>query len=228
MISQIPPIVLAFGGLFALVAGIINVVGYLSFEHQAVTHLTGTTTLLGAAVAASDTSQVAHLLFVIGSFLLGAVLSGFIVQDSTLKLGRRYGVVLVLESIALFGSVPLLEQHSHFGMYLAGLACGLQNAMATTYSGTVIRTSHVTGMFTDLGIFLGQFLRGLPVNRRRLLVSLTIILCFFFGGVVGGLLFPLFSFSTLYFPAVLIGVAGVGYIFLKKKLQPWFPVNGSR
>ena len=40
--------------------------------------------------------------------------------------------------------------------------------MVSTYSGAVVRTTHLSGMFTDLGIFLGHFLRGLPVDMRRL------------------------------------------------------------
>ncbi|MBT2749155.1 DUF1275 domain-containing protein [Lysobacter sp. ISL-42] len=74
----------------------VNVVGILGFEHQAVTHLTGTTTPLGAAVVGGDLRAVAHLLSVIGAFVGGAVLSGLIIQDSTLRLGHRYGVALTI------------------------------------------------------------------------------------------------------------------------------------
>ena len=38
----------------ACVAGMVNVVGFLGFEHQAITHLTGTTSLLGAALVSGD------------------------------------------------------------------------------------------------------------------------------------------------------------------------------
>ena len=48
-------------GLLACVAGMVNVVGYLGFEHQAVTHLTGTTTLLGSAMAQGDLRAASHL-----------------------------------------------------------------------------------------------------------------------------------------------------------------------
>ena len=72
----------------------VNVVGYLGFEHQAITHLTGTTTLLGSAVAQGDTRTALHLGGVALAFLLGAATSGMIIQASTLKLGRRYGCLL--------------------------------------------------------------------------------------------------------------------------------------
>lgn len=90
MITKLPRWVWAGGWALAFVAGIVNVVGLLGFGHQAITHLTGTTSLLGAAVAALDGAAVAHFAAVMGSFVAGAVLSGFIIRDSTLKLGRRY------------------------------------------------------------------------------------------------------------------------------------------
>ena len=154
-------------GLLACVAGMVNVVGYLGFEHQAVTHLTGTTTLLGEAVARRDLRAISHLGGVALAFMAGAAISGMIVQDSTLRLGRRYGVALVLESVLLFAAIPLFKQGHLAGALLAAMACGLQNAMATTYSGAVIRTSHLSGMFTDLGIGLGQSLAFYAGHVRR-------------------------------------------------------------
>ena len=102
---QLPRWVWVGAGLLACVAGMVNVVGYLSFEQQAVTHLTGTTTLLGEAVAKRDLHAISRLAGVALAFMAGAALSGMIVQDSTLKLGRRYGVALVLESLLLFAAI---------------------------------------------------------------------------------------------------------------------------
>lgn len=102
-----------------------------------------------------------HFAAIIGSFVAGTVLSGFLIQDSTLQLGRRYGVALLLESLLLCAAVPLLYRDNSFGIYSASCACGLQNAMVSTYSGAVVRTTHLSGMFTDLGIFLGHAIRGL-------------------------------------------------------------------
>ena len=198
-------------GLLACVAGMVNVVGYLGFEHQAVTHLTGTTTLLGEAVAKRDLRAISHLAGVALAFMAGAALSGMIVQDSTLKLGRRYGVALLLESLLLFAAIPLFRQGQLAGALLAAMACGLQNAMATTYSGAVIRTSHLSGMFTDLGIGLGHALRGLPLPKRRLLLCGLIISGFFGGAVLGALLFVRFGYAALAVPAAITGSIGLGY-----------------
>ena len=208
---QLPRWVWVGAGLLACVAGMVNVVGYLSFEQQAVTHLTGTTTLLGEAVAKRDLHAISRLAGVALAFMAGAALSGMIVQDSTLKLGRRYGVALVLESLLLFAAIPLFMQGRLAGPLLAAMACGLQNAMATTYSGAVIRTSHLSGMFTDLGIGLGHALRGMPLQKRRLLLCGLIISGFFTGAALGALLFVRFGYAALAVPATITGSIGLGY-----------------
>ncbi len=211
MVSRLPRWV--WGGAWALafVAGIINAVGLLSFEHQAVTHLTGSTTLLATSLAAGDAKASRHFAAVIGSFLAGAILSGFLIQDSTLQLGRRYGVALSLESALLCLAVPLLDHRHVAGLYVAACACGLQNAMVSTYSGATVRTTHVSGMFTDLGIYLGHTLRGLPVDPRRLSLCLVIISAFLCGGVTGALAFHHLGYNTLFIPGGLTAAAAVAY-----------------
>ena len=194
------------------VAGMVNVVGFLGFEHQAITHLTGTTSQLGMALVQRDWRNVGHLWGVLIAFCLGAVLSGLIVQDATLRLGRRYGVVLLLESLLLLSAIPLFKQQQTWGALAAAMACGLQNAMATTFSGAVVRTTHLSGMFTDLGIGLGHLLRGLPLPMRRLTLSGLIISGFLGGGIIGAWLFLRFSYDALLAPALLTGITGAGYI----------------
>lgn len=200
-------------GAFVLscIGGMVNVVGYLGFEHQAITHLTGTTTLLGDALSEGAIGKSVHLGGVIVAFVLGAMLSGLIVQDSTLRLGRRYGVALATVSLLLFASIPMLERQWIAGAWTAAMACGLQNAMATTYSGAVIRTTHLSGMFTDLGIGIGHALRGLPLQTRRLRLSALIIAGFLAGAVLGAWLFRLWAYRALAVPAALTGTVGLAY-----------------
>ena len=60
MITKLPRWVWAGAWALAFVAGIVNVVGLLGFEHQAVTHLTGTTSMLAAALASFDGAEALH------------------------------------------------------------------------------------------------------------------------------------------------------------------------
>ena len=211
MASRLATWVWVGAAALACVAGMVNVVGYLGFEHQAITHLTGTTSLLGAALAQGNLRSVLQLAGMLLAFMLGAVLSGLLIKDSVLQLGRRYGVALAVEAVLLALAVPLFEQGSFVGPLLAAVAIGLQNAMATTYSGAIIRTSHVSGMFTDLGITIGHAMRGLPVDRRRLSLCLVIITAFLAGGIVGALLYGQWQYRALYLPALLTGTTGLTY-----------------
>jgi uncharacterized membrane protein YoaK (UPF0700 family) len=211
MATQLPRWVWVGAVTLACIGGMVNVIGYLGFEHQAVSHLTGTTSLLGAAIATGDWRAAGHLWAVLIAFSAGAALSGLIIQDSTLRLGRRYGVALALESLLLAASVPLFVRHQIHGALLAAMACGLQNAMVTTYSGAIVRTTHLSGMFTDLGIGLGHLLRGMPLPARRLMLSALIISGFLGGGIVGASLFARLHYHALLVPSALTGVTGIGY-----------------
>ncbi len=198
------------------VAGMVNVVGFLGFEHQAVSHMTGSTSQLGMAIAQGDWRAVGHLWGLLIAFSLGAMLSGLLIQDSALQLGRRYGVALAIESALLLVAIPLFEQQQIWGALAAAMACGLQNAMATTFSGAVVRTTHLSGMFTDLGIGLGHLLRGLPLQVRRLTLSGLIISGFLGGGIVGAWLFMHFRYDALLAPALLTGLTGIVYVMYQQ------------
>ncbi|MGC3980696.1 MAG: YoaK family protein [Steroidobacteraceae bacterium] len=211
MISRLPAWVWSIAWVLAAIAGMVNVIGLLGFDHQAVTHLTGSTSLLAEAIATGIGGAALHFGLIIAAFLLGTVLSGFIIQDSVLELDRRYGVALVLESLLLTGAIFLLDDRNPYGMYSAACACGLQNAMMSTYSGTVIRTTHISGMFTDLGIALGHSLRGLPVDGRRIKLCLAVISGFFCGGLLGAQLFTHFRYGALMVPAATTAISGIGY-----------------
>ena len=213
--------------MLAFIAGMVNVVGLLGFEHEAVTHLTGTTSMLAAAVAGADVPAAFHFAAMIGSFVLGTVISGFIIQDSTLQLGRRYGVALLLEAMMLCGAVVFLNRNSINGHFLASCACGLQNAMVSTYSGAVVRTTHLSGMFTDLGISLGHVLRGLPIDTRRLRLCWLIISGFLCGGIAGTFAFRTLGYGALFIPASLTAGAALAYWVYKQWVNCGAPAKGS-
>lgn len=194
----------------ALLAGTVNAVGLLGFQHQSVSHLSGTVTLLGTELV-SQSAAVLHLLAVVVSFLFGSAISGFILSSSTLKLGRHYDSLLIIEGFMLLCAVFFLNDHSTIGHYFASAACGLQNALATTYSSAIVRTTHVTGIFTDLGIMIGSRLRGENFEKRKALLFLLIIIGFLSGGVIGAMLFAAYEFYALVFPSAICFVLAVLY-----------------
>jgi uncharacterized membrane protein YoaK (UPF0700 family) len=211
MIAKLPRWVWVGAWALAFVAGAVNVVALLGFEHQSVTHLTGANSMLSAAVAAGDGSAAARLAAIIVAFTAGCVLSGVVIQDDALRFGRRYGVALLIEAGLLAAAAVLLEGGSVLGVYCASGACGLQNAMVSTYSGAVVRTTHVTGMFTDVGIVLGHALRGVPADLRRLRLYALLISGFLIGGVVGAVAFGHVRYATLFIASGLTAAACLAY-----------------
>lgn len=211
MLSKLPRWIWIGIWLLAFVAGMVNVVGFLCFSHQSVTHLTGTTSMLGASLGAADTRAMLRYLSVLGSFVFGAFVSGYTVRDGALQLGRHYGVIMIAEALLLYLSPHFLARTSMWGIYLASCACGLQNGMVTNYSGAVVRTTHVSGMFTDLGLFLGNALRGQVYDRRRLQLCCLVISGFLLGGVASSWLFTALGVFALYVPATVVLLAAFGY-----------------
>ena len=219
MIRRLPAWVWFGGVLLSLTAGMINSMALLSFANQAVTHVTGSISLLSAALVLQEWGYVYHLSLVVFFFFLGAILSGLITRGNKLMMGRRYGVALLIESALLLVAMKLFMHSSFWAQMVASMACGLQNAMVTTFSGAIIRTTHLTGLITDLGAKIGHWLRGGVMDKRRLLLYLLLLGGFIFGGASGAYLFGIMGYSTLIIPAALTGVSGFSYMMYAMKLR---------
>jgi uncharacterized membrane protein YoaK (UPF0700 family) len=209
MLSRLPRWV-EFGGFWlAAIAGAVNAIGLLGFRHEAVSHVTGSSTLLSLAVARGQTGEALHLASIVLAFLAGAIVSGTITGDAALQLGRRYGAALLLEAALLALAAVALMRGSDTGHLLASAACGLQNAMVSTYSGALVRTTHLTGLVTDIGTMVGARLRGQALDRRRLLLYLILITGFITGGVAGAIAYRVLGTRALLLPALAaVGLAG--------------------
>ena len=212
MINRLPAWVWFGGVLLTFSAGMVNGIAYLSFTNQAVTHVTGSITLASVGMAQGDWLSVGRLLAVVLAFFMGAFLSGLIIKGETLRLRRGYGFILLFESFLLLVSLWLYHHSSFGGQLVASLACGLQNAMVSTFSGAVLRTTHMTGILTDIGAKLGRWLRGAPMDKRRLLLYCLLLAGFTTGGAFGTLLFAHQLYNSLMVPALITAFAGMAYM----------------
>lgn len=224
MFTKLPRWVEVGGFWLASIAGAVNAIGLLGFKHQAVSHLTGTSTLLGLSLVSQDTAEMFHLLLILASFVAGAAASGLLIDREALRLGHRYGVALLLESALLFASMWALGKGSNTGHFLASAACGLQNGMVTTYTGATIRTTHVSGLFTDLGTMIGHRMRGHPLDVRRAFLYLLLITGFVFGGTWGAFAFARMEFFALAIPATAAGSLALVYWVYSR----WYRSRGPR
>lgn len=74
-----------------------------------------------------------------------------------------------------------------------------------------MRTTHVTGLLTDLGIYLGKWLLGRERDAWRWQMYVMLFVGFLLGGILGGLSFSQFGLTALYFCALLTEMLGFGY-----------------
>jgi uncharacterized membrane protein YoaK (UPF0700 family) len=124
-----------------------------------VTHLTGLFTKTAFSLVDQNYLVAIQAFSIIFSFWLGAFTTGCLCGTSSFKPQPRYGIILIMEGITLLLSVGIFEGENYpndsarYGFCLVSFATGLQNAMFSTFSGAVIRTSHLTGMLNDSGNF---------------------------------------------------------------------------
>lgn len=217
MITKIPKWLLAGGAILALSAGCVNVVALMGFTKLSVSHVTGNVSMFSVAVAQADFKTLAFICASLLAFLFGAIVSGFIIGQKSLKLGRRYGRALFLEAGLLLLSSFLFNHHDYFGQLAAAMACGLQNAMIATYSGAVIRTTHLTGLTSDMGAAIGNWLAGREISKLTLGFQAIIWYSFCGGGVIGALLYLNIGYMALLLPAFIVLIAAVCYNWLSAK-----------
>ena len=214
MVSKLPAWVGAAAFFLACAAGCLNAFTMIGPVGQPVTHVTGTTTNLALAVAHGDVAGTVHFFLLLFFFFAGAAVSGFVVRDSNLRLGRRYGISLCTEAVLLLVTWIIFDTHPLVGQVLVSFSCGLQNAMATTYSGAVVRTTHVTGLFTDLGLQLGNRWAGMQVMRKKIKLQALLVAGYFSGCLLSALLYQLTGKAILFFPiSVAVILALIYFIY---------------
>jgi uncharacterized membrane protein YoaK (UPF0700 family) len=203
---------LVFAGALSLagLAGYVNVV-VLGFFHVPVSHMSGAVSRLGIDLATRNLADLRVVVSIVGGFLAGAMVSGMVIGGRKLRPGRRYAVALLIEGGVLAVAVALLRGGNALGVTLAATACGIQNAMASSYYGLDIRTTHVTGIVTDLGVMMGHWIRHRRVPPWKLMLLLGILTGFFAGGLAGAAAFRRVGVTALAFASAACLAAGAAY-----------------
>lgn len=209
----------------AFVAGAVNAGGFLAVRQYS-SHVTGIVSAMGDNLALGNLPLVFTGLAAVISFLLEAMCTAsMVLWAGRLSLESEYALPLVVEAslLVIFGLTGrVFEGRTVLGtVSLLSFTMGLQNAIVTKISGAVIRTTHLTGMVTDVGIKLGRMLyatlssRPSPewVEMKKLGLLTSLIGLFFAGGVIGALGFKNVGFLfTIPFTAILLVLAAVPVI----------------
>ncbi len=212
------------------IAGYTNVVTLLITGHV-ISHMSGNSTVFSSGIGARNWQEIDQIGGILVSFLLGAVFSALMTETARRRgMASKYVLPIGMEAVllvilALWMSRAISNGHPSPGIHFAFLAAftmGLQNATITHISGAEIRTTHVTGVITDLGIEGVQFLiwwrdrmrsqknprrlnRTLRVSRRhptflRLLLLASILGSFGLGATIGTILLPRLSSFVMLVP----------------------------
>lgn len=247
-ISHYKPENIAVWMSMAFQAGVINVGGFLSC-HRFVSHVTGFATFFGDELSADpeNWTRALGMLAVPLFFLLGVMLSAQLV-DIRLRLNKKpryyftFGLIFILSLVVFFGGLaghfgafgePLIQKRDYLLLILLCLTCGIQNGTITSVSRSVLRTTHLTGITTDLGIGLIRFFhrtRLIDVGDedtryaakeagRANLMRIGIILFFGIGSVVGAFAFRAFGYGGFLLPVVTSG----GLFLTMMYFQVWKP-----
>ncbi|WP_338644606.1 YoaK family protein [Flavobacterium sp. KS-LB2] len=201
--------------LLSFVAGIVNVTGVLSVQ-TLTTNVTGHFAYFAEEIMKRDyTAAITFFVFTI-FFLFGAFTSNFLAELISKKHPNLSHVIpislemIVLISVGVFGIASDLSSFEGKWIAFAMLfAMGIQNSLVTKISQSTVRTTHLTGLFTDLGIELSQlFFYKKPEENKKLKTSiylrLSIIIFFFIGCISGGFLYNLLEMKTLFVAATFL------------------------
>ncbi len=214
------------GLLLAYIAGAVNAGGFLAVKRYT-SHMTGIVSGVADDLALGLLGPAAAGSVALATFVLGSACTALLTNWGRRRgLSGLYALPLLVEAVALlvFG---LLGASLHLAIdvvipvtvLLLCFIMGLQNAVITKISRAQIRTTHLTGVLTDIGIELGRLLywnrspldRELHVraDRQRLGIHAALVLAFFVGGVCGAIAFKHAGFVATVPLAVLLGVVSL-------------------
>ena len=211
--------------------------------------VTGSVGRTSIDVATGDFGAAFFALLLVLSFFVGAVGASLIIEGSSERTSEAYGFALLLQAILLAAFVCIAgyarTTHPRALDAQAALLCvamGMQNSLVTRLSGAVVRTTHLTGIVTDLAIEGARWYRwhrartGLPALvkgrvtpekpiKQQSLLLLTIMLAFLLGALSGGLLTLHISRWAMALPA-LATLAAAFYAFSQRD-RPSIPPPSS-
>jgi len=197
----------------AFVAGAVNAGGFLAVGHYT-SHVTGVVSSMADELALGDLTTALAALAMMLSFLGGAFACTTLISfGQRHRMRSRYALTLLVEAglMLVFGFIGRrLQQKIEFNLPITvmplSFILGLPNAVTSIISGAAVRTTHLTGTVTDIGIELSRLAylnlhnkvgrKRILADRQKLSLLLLILAAFLGGGVVGALGFKHIGFKV--------------------------------
>lgn len=207
---------LKLASILSCVAGLVNITGVLAVN-TLTTNVTGHFAFFSEQLFLENYRMAFIYLFYILFFLLGAFVSGTVMEWASKSRFHTSYIIPIFIEVTIMLAVSclpetLLKENPSFRIVISSallFTMGLQNALVTKVSQSVVRTTHLTGLFTDLGIELSQLLfyrekRDKTRLHKSVFLKFMIISGFFIGGIIGGFTFQRFALKTLLLPVALL------------------------
>lgn len=200
---------LRLGIMTAFSAGMINVASLILF-FAFTSNVTGHYAILAEEIAKGKWYQVFIVFLWILLFFAGSFVSNAIIINMRGKLERwARGIPLLIEIICLtivgvYGHLYYKETLMETEILVALLlfSMGLQNGLTATISNFAVKTTHLTGLTTDLAIYLSMATRRKnrekPEVRNKIVLMTSIASAYLVGGIVAGSITGLFNFVVFF------------------------------
>lgn len=205
----------------AFVAGAVNAGGFFAVGRYT-SHMTGVVSALADDMVLGQMQLLLAGVLSLAAFLMGAATSAILINWGRLREAHsRYALPLMLEAgllmaFGLAGAALVAGGYITATIALLCFVMGLQNAIITKASRAEIRTTHVTGLVTDIGIELGKLLywsrtagaQPVRADRNRLALLSGLLAMFLGGALAGAYGFHYFGYAaTVPLAAVLLVLA---------------------
>ncbi|MFD2554184.1 YoaK family protein [Sphingobacterium tabacisoli] len=219
--------------MLSFVAGLVNVCGVMQIQILT-TNVTGHFAYFAENIVLNKYAVAITFILYVTAFLAGAFCSSLLIELFSRKSVVSSYVfpisieIICLLFVAFFGDATV---HPYVIASILLFAMGTQNALVSKISNSVVRTTHLTGLFTDLGIELSLLLfhkrnnQNIRKIKQNIYLKFVIILLFFFGSVLGGFLALQFHFKTLFVAVVCLILAmsydyfKLSYVHLRRRLS---------
>ena len=172
---------LPLASLLSFIAGLVNITGVLLLK-VLTTNVTGHFAFFAEELVRKNYWLAFNFLMFICCFLLGSFTASLITEfflRKNSKSAHKYSMsieIIILFIIGLCGNYFLKKGINYsFIADLLLFSMGIQNSLVTQISNSTVRTTHLTGLFTDLGIELSQLIfYNEDGNRKKLKKSIEL------------------------------------------------------
>lgn len=221
-------------------AGSINIGAFLACK-RLVTHITGYATYMGEELSIGNPTKAFLYSSVPAFFIFGCMISAWLIDRPKFKNKRPHYTLVFLIIFLLLSFVSIMGPFGIFGQFgnesdflpnyfllaLLAMCSGLQNAMISTATGLLVRTTHLTGLSTDLGVGIvrlfnksisrAEYRREIKTNLLRL----GTVSSFIMGSLIASSIFRDYKYSGFWLPTIIMGVLTLNTFFVRKPYKKY-------